>query len=157
MTMTRAAIYARYSSDRQSETSAEDQARLCRGRIEQEGWGLVDVFADLAISGATRNRPGLNALLERAGEFDVVVAESLDRLSRDQEDIAGLYKRLRFAGVRIVTLSEGEVSELHIGLKGTMGALFLKDLGDKTRRGQVGRASHRDASRAASATATAAW
>ncbi len=67
------------------------------------------------------------------------------------------YKRLRFAGVRIVTLSEGEVSELHIGLKGTMGALFLKDLGDKTRRGQVGRASHRDASRAASATATAAW
>ena len=139
MTMTRAAIYARYSSDRQSETSAEDQARLCRGRIEQEGWGLVDVFADLAISGATRNRPGLNALLERAGEFDVVVAESLDRLSRDQEDIAGLYKRLRFAGVRIVTLSEGEVSELHIGLKGTMGALFLKDLGDKTRRGQVGR------------------
>ena len=139
MTMTRAAIYARNSSDRQSETSAEDQARLCRGRIEQEGWGLVDVFADLAISGATRNRPGLNALLERAGEFDVVVAESLDRLSRDQEDIAGLYKRLRFAGVRIVTLSEGEVSELHIGLKGTMGALFLKDLGDKTRRGQVGR------------------
>ena len=104
-----------------------------------------------------RNRPGLNALLERAGEFDVVVAESLDRLSRDQEDIAGLYKRLRFAGVRIVTLSEGEVSELHIGLKGTMGALFLKDLGDTTRRGQVGRASHRDASRAASATATAAW
>ena len=129
MTMTRAAIYARYSSDRQSETSAEDQARLCRSRIEGEGWSLVDVFADLAISGATRNRPGLNALLERVGEFDVVVAESLDRLSRDQEDIAGIYKRLCFAGTRIVTLSEGEVSELHIGLKGTMGALFLRELG----------------------------
>ena len=139
MTMTRAAIYARYSSDRQSETSAEDQARLCRSRIEGEGWSLVDVFADLAISGATRNRPGLNALLERVGEFDVVVAESLDRLSRDQEDIAGIYKRLCFAGTRIVTLSEGEVSELHIGLKGTMGALFLKELGEKTRRGQIGR------------------
>jgi DNA invertase Pin-like site-specific DNA recombinase len=137
--MTRAAIYARYSSDRQSETSAEDQARLCRARVEQEGWHLVDVFADLAISGATRSRPGLDAMLGRTGEFDVVVAESLDRLSRDQEDIAGIYKRLRFAGVRIVTLSEGEVSELHIGLKGTMGALFLKELGEKTRRGQVGR------------------
>ena len=60
-------------------------------------------------------------------------------MSRDQEDIAGVYKRLRFAGVKIVTLSEGEVSELHIGLKGTMGALYLKDLADKTRRGLRGR------------------
>ena len=60
-------------------------------------------------------------------------------LSRDQEDIAGLFKRLRFAGVRIVTLSEGDVSEMHIGLKGTMNALFLKDLAEKTRRGLRGR------------------
>jgi hypothetical protein len=44
-----------------------------------------------------------------------------------------------FAGVKIVTLSEGEVSELHVGLKGTMNALFLKDLADKTRRGLRGR------------------
>ena len=39
----------------------------------------------------------------------------LDRLSRDQEDTAGLYKRLRFAGVEMVTLPEGEISELHVG------------------------------------------
>ena len=67
------------------------------------------------------------------------VAEALDRLSRDQEDIAHIFKRMSFAGVRIVTLSEGEINELHIGLKGTMGALFLKDLADKTRRGLRGR------------------
>jgi site-specific DNA recombinase len=36
-------------------------------------------------------------------------------------------------------LSEGEISQLHIGLKGTMNALFLKDLADKTRRGLRGR------------------
>jgi DNA invertase Pin-like site-specific DNA recombinase len=41
--------------------------------------------------------------------------------------------------VRLVTLAEGEISELHIGLKGTMNALFLKDLADKTRRGLRGR------------------
>ena len=41
--------------------------------------------------------------------------------------------------MRIVTLSEGDVSDLHIGLKGTMNALFLKDLADKTRRGLRGR------------------
>jgi hypothetical protein len=61
------------------------------------------------------------------------------RLSRDQEDIAGLYKQLTFAGVTLVTLSEGEINELHVGLKGTMNALFLKDLADKTRRGLEGR------------------
>jgi hypothetical protein len=42
--------------------------------------------------------------------------------------VAGLYKRLRFASVKLITLSEGEVDELHVGLKGTMNALFLRDL-----------------------------
>lgn len=135
----RVAIYARFSTDKQSETSAEDQAALCREWAEREGWHVVDVFADLAMSGATRNRPGLNALLERVGEFDLVLAESIDRLSRDQEDIAAIHKRLRFAGVEMVTLADGDVSELHIGLKGTMAALFLRDLAQKTRRGQIGR------------------
>src|SRR6185369_15837452 len=65
-------------------------------------------------------------------QVDVVVAESLDRFSRDQEDTAGLFKRLTFKGVRIITLAEGEITHLHVGLKGTMNALFLKDLADKT-------------------------
>lgn len=87
------------------------------------------------------NRPGLLALLEqaRSGAFDLVLAEGLDRLSRDQADIATLYKTLSFHGVRLTTLAEGAISELHIGLKGTMNALFLKDLAQKTRRGQRGR------------------
>jgi site-specific DNA recombinase len=71
--------------------------------------------------------------------FDVVLAESLDRFSRDQEDTAGLFKRLTFAGVDIVTLAEGDITHLHIGFKGTMNALFLKDLAAKTHRGLRGR------------------
>ena len=39
-------------------------------------------------------------------------------------EIAGLFKQLSFAGVKLVTLSEGEIGELHVGLKGTMNALF---------------------------------
>ena len=137
----RAVIYARYSSDTQREASIADQLRLCRERITAEGWDLVQVFQDRALSGASTLRPGYQALLAgaREGGFDVVVAEALDRLSRDQEDVAGLFKRLRFAGIRIITLAEGEISELHVGLKGTMNALFLKDLAEKTRRGLRGR------------------
>lgn len=73
------------------------------------------------------------------GRFKVVLAEALDRISRDQEDVAGIFKRMAFADVKIVTLSEGEITHLHVGLKGTMNALFLKDLADKTRPGLRGR------------------
>ena len=137
----RAVIYTRYSSDNQRDASIEDQLRLCKERLVREGWELVQVYRDAALSGASTLRPGYQALLESAREaaFDVVVAEALDRLSRDQEDVAGLFKRLKFAGIRLVTLAEGEISELHVGLKGTMNALFLKDLADKTRRGLRGR------------------
>jgi hypothetical protein len=58
----------------------------------------------------------------------------LGRLSRDQEDVAGLYKGMRFAGVRIITLSEGEISNVHVDLEGTMNALYLQDIADKTKR-----------------------
>jgi len=139
--MTRAAIYARYSTDLQRDASIEDQVRLCTARIAAEDWTPVATYTDHGMSGASSLRPGYQKLLEdaRAGAFDVVVAEALDRLSRDQEHIAALYKQLGFAGIRLVTLSEGEISELHVGLKGTMNALFLKDLALKTRRGLEGR------------------
>ncbi|SDJ00084.1 recombinase family protein [Alloyangia pacifica] len=86
-------------------------------------------------------RPGLQSLLDLAarGGLDVILCEALDRLSRDQADVATLYKQLEFHNVRIVTLSEGEVNELHVGLKGTMNQMFLKDLAAKTRRGLRGR------------------
>jgi site-specific DNA recombinase len=137
----RAAIYARYSSDLSRDASIEDQVRLCRQHAERLGWAVTEVFEDRAISGATAIRPGYQALLAAVaeGRIDIVLAEALDRLSRDQEDIAALFKRLRFLGVRLVTVSEGEIGDLHIGLKGAMNALYLKDLADKTRRGLEGR------------------
>ena len=112
---------------------------MCREFAEKQGWMVVATFMDAAMSGARNDRPQLRAMMARAVEFDVVLTESIDRLSRDQEDIAAIHKRLRFAGVEINTLQDGEVGEIHIGLKGTMAALFLRDLGQKTRRGQIGR------------------
>ena len=139
--MPNAAIYARYSTDMQREASIEDQVRLCAERAEVDGLSIIETYTDHATSGSTLLRSGIQALLHDAasGRFDILISEALDRLSRDQEDIAGIYKRLSFAGVKIITLSEGEINQLHIGLKGTMNALFLKDLADKTRRGLRGR------------------
>ena len=137
----RAAIYARYSSDQQSSASIPDQVRLCRKLCMDQGWTVVEVFADEAMSGATHLRPAFQGMQQTAmvGGFEILVTEALDRLSRDQEHIAGLYKRLSYLGVRMVTKSEGEINELHIGLGGTMSALFLRQLSQKTHRGLEGR------------------
>ncbi len=137
----RCTVYARYSSDNQSEASIDDQVRLCRALIDTRGWTYLEAYSDRALSGSSPFRPGYQKLLEdaRSGRFDAVVAEALDRLSRDQADIANLYKHLSFLGIQLITLAEGEVNELHVGLKGTMNALFLKDLALKTRRGLEGR------------------
>lgn len=139
--MIRAAIYARFSSTMQSEASIEGQLRICRELAAHEGWTIVEVFSDSAMSGASMQRPGVQRLMAEAsrGSFDIIIAEALDRLSRDQADVATLFKRLNFHGVKIVTLSEGEISELHVGLKGTMNQLCLKDLAAKTHRGLRGR------------------
>jgi hypothetical protein len=92
------AIFARYSSDLQREASIEDQVRACLARIVAEGWERAATYTDHGLSGASRLRPGYQELLEgaRAGAFEVVIAEALDRLSRDQEDMAALYKHLAF-------------------------------------------------------------
>ena len=138
----RAVLYARFSSELQDARSITDQVNLARRYAETRGLNVVAVHEDAGISGASViNRPGLQRLLADAAaqKFDVLVTESLDRLSRSQADIATLFERLTFMGVRIETLADGHVNEMHVGLKGTMSALFLKDLAQKTRRGQVGR------------------
>ncbi|WP_090748431.1 recombinase family protein [Paracoccus tibetensis] len=138
----RAVIYARFSSDLQRDASIKDQIRSCADYATRQGMEIVGRYSDRATSGASMMRPGLQTLLRdaRAGGFDLVIAEALDRLSRNQADIATIYERLQFDNVVIETPAEGQVSELHIGLKGTMNALFLKDLATKTRRGLKGRA-----------------
>ncbi len=137
----RAAIYARFSSDMQRDRSLTDQEALCRAYCEREGLDVVKVYSDRAISGAsTANRIGWLTLMRdaRAGRFEVVVAEDLDRISRDQESLAGIHKRLRFAGLEMRTVADGVAGDMQVGLKGLMGALYLKDLAQKTKRGQAG-------------------
>ena len=137
----RAGVYARYSSNNQSEALIDDQVRICRAEIEGNGWDLVEVYADAAISGASTFRPGYQKLLQAAsaGALNIVVGESLDRFSRDLADVATTYKHLSVLGVRLWTVAQGLITELHVGLKGTMNALYLKDLAQKTHRGLEGR------------------
>ncbi|QAX31638.1 recombinase family protein [Leisingera sp. NJS204] len=137
----RAAIYARYSTDKQKDTSVEDQIRLCRRLCEQKGWQVTEVFTDHALSGKNALRPGYQRLIQAAehGGIDVIAAESQNRLSRDMADSANLLKRMNFFGVKIHTASENELDDMKVGVGGLVSTMFLRDLAQKTRRGLEGR------------------
>lgn len=134
----RAAIYARYSSELQNDRSVDDQIALCRDFAGRNGYSVAATYDDRARTGTTTiGREGLQRLIldARAGKFDTVIVEALDRLSRDTEDLAGLHKRLTFAGVDIVTVHDGRADALQVGIRGLMSTLFIADLRHKTRRG----------------------
>ncbi|MGE0177268.1 MAG: recombinase family protein [Phycisphaerales bacterium] len=143
----KAAIYARYSGDRQRETSIEDQSRNCRRYTDREGCTVVRVYEDKAISGSTSARPEYQAMLTdaTAGAFCVLVVDDLSRLSRDDYEMKGLLRKLAWQGIRVVSVSDGYDSErkghkIHAGFKGLMNELFLDDLRERTHRGMTGQA-----------------
>jgi site-specific DNA recombinase len=140
--MARAAIYARYSSDLQNPRSIEDQEALCRRWCEREGHGVVATFSDAALSGASiHGRTGLKNLIAGAVErrFDVVIVESFDRVARSQSELPQIWEMLRFCGCELVAVDDGRASEISIGVRGLVGALYLTDLASKTRRGLAGK------------------
>jgi len=140
----RAIIYARYSTKGQNDISVEDQITLCRKQADRDDTLVVTgCYADRAKSGAgTLHRDELNKMLAAAKrrEFDVLILESLDRLSRDLADMAAIYKDLRFWRVEIRTVNEGTATNVMIALRGLMGEMFIKDVGDKINRHHAGRA-----------------
>lgn len=143
----KAVTYARYSSDRQRETSIADQQRNMHRRAQAEGWSVVRDYADAAISGATAERPKYQALLKAANakEFDVLLVDDLSRLSRDSVESERAIRQLEFSGVRIISVSDGYDStsksrKIQRGFKGLMNEAFLDDLAERVHRGQEGQA-----------------
>ena len=137
----RAVIYARYSSDLQRDASIEDQIEVCRRYAATQGWTIVETYTDAAISGASRFRPGFQKLVADASKnkFDIVICEAIDRLGRRLADTSDLQDQLAFYKIKLFTPSLGEITTIHIAVMGMMAQIALKDLGEKTKRGQMGR------------------
>src|SRR5882762_3313081 len=68
-------------------------------------------------------------------QFDVVVVESFDRVARSQSELPQVWEMLRFCGCELVAVDDGRASEISIGVRGLVGALYLTDLASKTRHG----------------------
>src|ERR1700744_1187783 len=100
VTMKRAALYVRVSTDRQ--TVDNQTARLTQ-IAEARGWQIVQTFSDAGVSGAkVRNeRPGFDQMLKHAQRhrFDVVMVWAIDRIGRSLIDLLGTIQHLEACGV----------------------------------------------------------
>ena len=147
----RCAIYARYSSDLQRESSSEDQIRRCRQFAERQQWVVVEdyVCSDQAVSGAsTEGRTSLKFLTEEAKRkpppFDRILVDDTSRLSRNTADFLRVIEILRFNGVYVIAVSQGFNTQQKstrplLVLQGMMDEQYLVDLAEKVHRGQEGR------------------
>jgi len=143
----KAAIYARYSSENQSEKSIDDQVRVCKKYCTEHKLVVCEehIYVDEAISGSLINRPGLQAL-ERAAEnkeFEAVVVDDLSRLSRSNHQMLTLVLKFNYYQVKLISVSDGivtddENSKLGIQMRGLINELYLDDLRKKTMRGLEG-------------------
>lgn len=106
--MTKAVIYARYSSLAQRDQSIEDQVAACRAHARRRGLEIVEVYADRHVSGTTANRPEFQRMVadSRDGRWGQVLVYKLDRFARDRADAAFYRKLLKDRGVQLVSVME---------------------------------------------------
>ena len=106
----RAAIYARYSSESQREESIEDQIFTCRRLAREKGLTVLDdhVYTDYAQSGASRDRIGLNQLIDAsAGKpFDAILVDDLSRLARDNFLMLSVIADFQYQGIRVISVAD---------------------------------------------------
>lgn len=145
----RCSCYARFSTDKQTLLSIEDQVRKCREFAEAKGWVFLDeyVYSDEAVSGAGEDREGLKQLLKAAKSqlrpFDAVLLDDTSRLSRNVGFGSRIREELEFVGVRIIAVSQGidsqdEQSAVLFDIHSVVDTLYIKELGKKTHRGLEG-------------------
>lgn len=106
--MEKAVIYARFSSSRQREESIEGQVKECKAFAKYNGYEVLKVYADRAISGRTADRPEFQQMIADSAEqkFSYVIVYTFDRFSRDSYASAMYKHKLKANGVRVLSAKE---------------------------------------------------
>ena len=140
----RAALYARYSTDKQREESLEDQYHVCEQVADREGFKVVGKFGDKEISGGTADRKGYQSMLDaaRLHKFDVLIAEDISRLWRNRAEFGLRSAELEDLRVHMVTAVGDDTRRdgwgLAIQIKLAMAEHARREASYRTRRGLEG-------------------
>lgn len=139
--MQNAVIYARYSSDKQTEQSIEGQLRVCYEYAERLGLTVIHEYIDRAITGKYDDRASFQQMIGDAGkkQFQYIIVYKLDRFSRNRYDSAIYKTRLKKVGVKVLSameqLSDTPESMLLEAMLEAQAEYFSLDLAQKVRRG----------------------
>ena len=137
----RAVIYARYSSDNQTEASIEGQLRECMEFAEHAGIDVIKSYIDRALSAKSDNRPEFQQMIKDSYKhaFDCIIVWKLDRFSRNRYDSAHYKALLRKNGVKVVSakeaIAEGSEGILLESVLEGMAEYYSAELGQKVKRG----------------------
>ena len=98
-----AALYLRYSSDKQTELSIAAQKRACESFCADKGYSVVASYVDEAESAKTDNRPAFQKMIDdsKHGQFSVLVVHKIDRFARNRYDASHYKRQLIKAGVKL--------------------------------------------------------
>ena len=139
-----AAIYARFSSDKQNEESIDAQVRICKEYAENNGFLVTHIYADEAVSGKgseTQKRAQYLQLLKdcEKGKYSTVLIHKYDRISRSLEEHVLIEKRFREWGVELIAVGQnfGHSNESKImkALMWTLSEYYNDNLASETRKG----------------------
>lgn len=139
--MKKAVIYARYSSERQTEQSIEGQLRTCHEFAKAEDIVIIEEYIDRAISGTTDHRPQFQRMINDCKHLDIdyVIVYKLDRFARNRYDSAIYKAKLKQNGIKLLSAMEkitdspeGIIME---GLLEAMNEYYSAELSQKIRRG----------------------
>jgi site-specific DNA recombinase len=141
--MTRVAIYARVSSDRQEkEETVQSQLAALREHAQEKGYEVIEEYVDEGYSGATLARPRLERLRDdaRAGRFEKVLVHSLDRLARKLGVQYVLFEEWEKEGVAVELLhgqpEDNPEGQLLLGMQGIIAEYEREKISERTRRGK---------------------
>jgi site-specific DNA recombinase len=139
-----AIAYGRKSFDDPDErtSSVDDQQLFAEAYARSHGFDLLGFYGDDGITGATMERPGLQAALKvlASGKIRILIIEDVDRLGRDAEHIHHMVKLFRLYQVTVHTVSTGRIDDLVFAFKAIIGEQQRMRIAYTTRRGLKGKA-----------------
>lgn len=141
--MTRAVIYARFSSHNQREESIEQQVAECRAFAAANGLTVIDVYADAAISGRSDRRPQFQRLRRDAGKklFDTIIAYKSSRIARNMLNALNFEVEMTKNEVNVLYAKEefGNTAAGRFALRTMMSVnqFYSENLGEDIKRTQA--------------------
>ena len=139
--MKTAVIYARYSSDSQTEQSIEGQLRVCEEFAQRNDLVILNTYIDRAMTGTNDNKPDFQKMIKDSAnkEWQYVIVYKLDRFSRNKYETAKNKKTLKDNGVKLLSAMENipdtpEGIILESLLEG-MAEYYSAELAQKVKRG----------------------